>query len=178
MKRCVIFVSLFLLFTSVYAFEQGTINLGGNIGFSSYKSNSDDDDSETTISIAPNGGYFFIDNISGDLMINFSNATEGDYKSSRLQIGFGGRYFINQMYAGLGFMMGSGSSDSEVGETELSANFLNLKAGYLMPLAENVYVDLGLDYLMGIGEYGGDREGDNEESKFEVKAGLQIFLKK
>jgi len=31
---------------------------------------------------------------------------------------------------------------------------------------------------MGIGEYGGEKSGDNEETYFSITAGLQIFFMK
>jgi len=38
-----------------------------------------------------------------------------------------------------------------------------------VPGLENVYIDLVLDYFMGVGKYGGDNDSmDNEESGLEI----------
>ncbi len=158
-----------ILVTSLAAFEQGTINAGGSISFESYKWHSDAD-ATTTISFAPQVGYFFMDNIAADLLLNYTSiSNDGDH--SIFAFGIGGRYFFNQIYGGLGFMMES--SDNEFKQT---ANYLDIKAGYLHPLVDNVFIDAGLLYRMGVGEYGGDAEGDNEESLFKINIGLQIFF--
>jgi len=61
--------------------------------------------------------------------------------------------------------------------------YLGLKAGYVLPIVENVYVDFGLRYQMGLGDYGGDdyehaldEYKENEESTFGFNLGLQIFF--
>jgi hypothetical protein len=54
--------------------------------------------------------------------------------------------------------------------------YLVPKLGYMMPLAENVFVDLGLKYQMGFGDYGGDGSGSNEQSVLHLGVGLQVFL--
>jgi len=48
-----------------------------------------------------------------------------------------------------------------------------------------VYVDFGLKYQMGLGDYGGDdfedvpdEDKENEESTFGINIGLQIFFSK
>lgn len=171
----IILMSLFVL-SSLCAFEKGTINPGGSISYMSYKSNADDEDATNMLSIAPQVGYFFIDNLAADLLIDFENMSEGDYKSSSLDIGIGGRYFYKNFYGGLGFMLTSWSWDDGDFDMKVSANYIDLKAGYLVPIVENVYIDLGVGYEMGMGEYGADGEGDNEESAFGFMAGFQIFF--
>ncbi len=160
-----------LVVSSLCAFEAGTINAGGSLGFASYKSNSDDD-ATTTLYFSPQVGYFFIDNLSADLLLSYWNEKQGDDTSTSFALGIGARYFYNRFYGGLGFMMESWGDDNY----SESANHLELKAGYLLPLVENVFVDLGLKYKMGIGEYGSDGSGDNEESQLGLNVGFQIFF--
>ncbi len=173
MKRFAILLLALVFATSIFAFEQGTKTVGGWIGYESdtwYK----DADPITTITINPWGGYFFIDNVCGIVFFDYTSTNSKDWDDpiTSLGIGIGGRYFYNDIYGGLGFMMRSTNN----GDYKESANFLNLSLGYLYGIAENVYVDLGGRYYMGIGEYGGDGEGDNEQSGFEFGAGIDIFF--
>jgi hypothetical protein len=170
-----ILLSLFIV-SSLCAFDQGTINPGGSVSFSSFKENSDAD-AYSEFSIFPQVGYFFMENLSGDVMLAFSSSKEGDYKFSTFGLGLGARYFYNNFYGGAGFIMSS-YTDSQTGfpDFKVTSNYLNLKAGYVVPVAENVFVDLGLKYQMGFGKYGGDITVDNEESLLNFGAGLQIFF--
>jgi len=183
MKK-VLVISLCLLFiTSIFAFEKGTKNIGGSISYQSQKWNSDTD-AASILTIAPHGGYFFIDNLCADLLINFLSMDDGyDDKETGFNFGIGARYFYNNIYGGAGFLMQSNSGESVDDydgtkyDYNFSANFLNFQLGYLVGLVENVYLDLGFDYSMGMGEYGGDWTGDNEQSLLNFGAGLDIFFK-
>jgi len=177
MKRYFVLIALLSLLavSSLCAFDKGTINPGGSISYTSSKANSDAD-ALSIISFEPQLGYFFMDNICGDLLINYTSMSQGDYSSSDFAVGIGGRYFYNQFYGGLGLMMASSSFDLGSGSVSVSANYIDLKAGYLIPIVENVYVDLGLKYDMGFGDYGGDGSGANEESQIGLNVGFQLFF--
>jgi len=175
MRTGLLILMSLLIVSSLCAFDQGTINPGGSISYTSSKSNSDAD-AYSLLSISPQVGYFFMPNLSGDVLLSLGNSKQGDYKSSSFALGLGARYFFNNFYGGLGLMMVSYSNDNGFGESKLTGNYLNLKGGYLVPVAENVFVDLGLKYQMGFGEYGGDGSGDNEETLLGINAGLQVFF--
>ena len=165
-KGILIFVSL-LFVVAAFAFDQGTINLGGSAYFESVKANSDTD-AVTVFSLNPNVGYFIIDNLSADLNLSVTSF-DGN---TDFGIGLGGRYFYNNFYGGLQFDYKS----MDMGSATMSAMYLTPKIGYMMPLAENVFVDLGLRYQMGFGDYGGDATGSNETSVVHLGVGLQVFL--
>ena len=172
MKKMMIFVIVLLFLSSAYAFDKGTINAGGGLSFSSTKANSDAD-AATNFLLAVKGGYFIMDNLSLDLVLQYSSWSQGDYDDSSTALGLGGRYFfMDKFYAGPAFLHTS-SGDSDWSST---ANFLKLEAGYLHPLVENVYLDFGVNYQMGFGEYGGDGAGDNEETAFNIAVGLEFFF--
>ncbi len=180
MKK-VLVISLCLLFiTSIFAFEKGTKNIGGSVSYQSVKVNSDAD-AMTTLQFAPHGGYFFIDNLCGDLLIRYSSIKfSEDYKMSEFAFGIGGRYFYNNIYGGVGFLMESLTEEFTGGDAKMSGNYLNFQLGYLVGLVENVYIDLGFDYAMGMGKYGGDLADldiDNEETCLNFGVGLDIFFK-
>ncbi|MBW6515322.1 MAG: hypothetical protein K0B81_01735 [Candidatus Cloacimonetes bacterium] len=130
------------------------------------------------MSFAPQFGYFFVDNLVADFLLNYERLSSDDWSSSTFSIGVGGRYFYNQLYGGLGFMMQFYSEEDDwYGDFKYSANYLDFKAGYLLPVVQNVFVDFGLGYALGLGKYGGDYDiYDNEESIFGIYVGLQIFF--
>ena len=175
--KCFLILVLFLVLivaSSVYAFEAGTKTVGGWIGYESYKMDSDSDP-VTAIEIQPWGGYFVVDNICVDVLLSYisANSDAWDDPISEFGLGIGGRYFYNQFYGGAGFLMAS----SDNGAYKWSGNYIGFDVGYLYGIAENIYLDVGFGYEMGIGEYGGDAEGDNEESGFMFGAGVDIFFK-
>ncbi len=197
MKKGLFILLALIIASSVCAFTKGTINPGGTVSFTSYKPNSDQK-AITKFGITPQVGYFVIDNLAADVLINYTYEGQSksdynnEYSSSLLGIGIGGRYFYpvapGKIYGGLDFLYNSLSWEEEEYDGEKydggrNAMYLDLKAGYLFPVVENVYVDFGLKYQMGLGNYGGDDyEGvpdkykENEESIFGFNIGLQIFI--
>lgn len=162
------------LVSILFAFPKGTINPGGTVYFQSYKADSDAD-AETTIAFMPQVGYFFIDKLAADVLLNYMSISEGDDTVSQLDLGLGGRYFFDKLYAGLGIVHNNWTWKNGV-DIKKSGNYLELKGGYLLQPARNVYLDLGLKYRMGIGKYGGDFDDiDNEESALMLGVGFQIF---
>lgn len=172
-----VLITLFLV-SGLCAFEKGTINIGGSASYTSYKESSDDDDATNTLIIAPQIGYFFIDNLAADLLFAVVSQSEGDNSQTTFDIGLGGRYFYKNFYGGLGLMHESISWDYGNGfDGSGSGNYLGLKGGYLFPIARSVFVDFGIHYNMGLGDFGGDWDGKNEESEFGLNVGFQIFYK-
>lgn len=168
MKKGILILFSLLFVVAAFAFDQGTINLGGTASFESAKANSDAD-AETMFSLSPNVGYFVIDDLSVDLNLSYVNY-DGD--SSAMGIGLGARYFYMNFYGGLQFDYRTVGTD----DWDVSSMYITPKIGYMMPLAQNVYVDLGLRYQMGIGDYGQDGSGSNESSVIHFGVGLQVFL--
>lgn len=192
MRKIVLILLAVFAVGALSAFNQGTINPGGYVAISSEKSDSDDD-ATTSIVVAPQIGYFVIDNLAVDLLLNVGTASQSsdgyDYSATSLGIGLGARYFFLNFYGGLGFNYESFSTKEEVSKVEYSASamYITPKIGYVLPLASNVYADFGLNYRMGIGKAKGSLEvanvetewdSDNEYSKLQLMAGLQIFFPK
>jgi len=176
MKKLLFIILSLVVVSSLVAFEQGTKSMGGFLSFNSSKMTSDSD-AVNTIMVMPYGGYFLTNNIMAEAFLAYYHANSDSYSDPYNEFGFGlgGRYFFNKLYAGAGFKMTS----MDNGNTNYSANYLQFKAGYLVTIAENVFLDLGAIYDMGIGEYGGDWEGsDNERSNFTIGLGIEIFLEK
>jgi hypothetical protein len=180
MKKALVLVATLIIITSAFAFDKGTMNLGGTASLSISKVDSDDD-STTELAVRPQFGYFVADNICIDGILIYESQS-GDNDVSAFGIGIGGRYFYNRFYGGLDFQYQSVTrdvyNDGSLGVVEWTSTgmFLQPKVGVLLPVSENVYVDLGASYQLGIGEWGSDGSGNNEFSDMQFNIGLQYFF--
>ena len=77
MKRILVLFLVLMFASSVYAFEAGTKNVGGWIEWESIKIDSDTDPI-TALSIYPWIGYFFMDNICVDIMLEYTSVNYGE----------------------------------------------------------------------------------------------------
>lgn len=147
MKKTLVLVLLFLVVGSMYAFEARTKGIGGNISFNSAK------DSISSFYISPKVSYFFVDNICLDVSFGYDIAwrKSGSYGTYEdYNIGIGGRYFLKRFYGGLGFLYHAFKNrDTESKYQEME---LKLSAGYLIGIAKNVYLDVGIAYIKGLGD--------------------------
>jgi hypothetical protein len=176
MKKGMLILLSLLVVSSVFAFTQGSMLVGGTAGLNITKSDSDDDPT-TTISLFPQLGYFVIDKLCADLIVKAELRTDGDDSVNALGIGLGGRYFFDKLYGGLDFQYQQANFDYEMGgKSKTTAMYGTLKGGYLFPLAEMAFVDLRGSYQMGLGDYGGDSSGKNETSGLGFNAGLQVLF--
>ncbi|MCB5268250.1 MAG: hypothetical protein PHU99_04030 [Candidatus Cloacimonetes bacterium] len=176
MKKGLLILFSLLVVTSMFAFTQGAMLVGGTAGLSIEKDNSDDDPA-TRISLYPQLGYFVIDKLCADLIVKVETMSQDEDTETTLGAGIGGRYFFDNLYAGLDFLYQQKSSDKEfVGKHKETAMYGTLKGGYLFPISSKTFVDLRGQYMMGLGDYGADRSGKNESSLFGFVAGLQILL--
>ena len=121
---------------------------GGSVSFESFDPGYGDN--INTFTFAPEVGYFFMDNIAADLIMEWSTSKD----NSDFGLAIGGRYFHNQFYGGLAFLMSSSSEKYGSSTYKTSANYLMLRGGYLYPLFEHVYGDFGLNWKFGIGDMG------------------------
>ena len=71
MKKGLFILLALIIASSVCAFTKGTINPGGTVSFTSHKPNSDEK-AITMFSITPQVGYFVMDNLSADVLINYT----------------------------------------------------------------------------------------------------------
>lgn len=196
MKKFIIVVFTVLMFVSLNAFEEGTVNIGGTASLSSEKYDSNDDPWLYMVA-APQLGYFIIDNVAVDIIPTLatysqsgkSSGTSYTYTGTELGMALGGRMFYNGFYGGLSFLYLYGLYDSEYGtnrnKDKESALFLTPKLGMVMPITKNVYGDLGMSYKMGVGKVN-TTENDNgtvykdsyknEYRRLQFLAGIQVFF--
>lgn len=177
MKKGILLIASLLFICSAFAFDTGSILIGGQAGFSFSKENSDDDGT-TDLYLFPQAGYFINPNIciDGILKAEFMGSESMDVNA--FGIGAGARYFFNQLYAGVDLQYESANIkiDTPSSDDTESAIYGTLKAGYLYMVLPGAYIDAQARYVMGLGDYGGDLSGKNEQSAFNILLGLQIEL--
>lgn len=170
MKKTLLVLFITLLATVVFAFPAGTFNIGGQAGFNSYKADSDTK-AANMVYLNPIVGYFFMDNLSADVLLLLTSTSQGRSSWSDFNFGLGARYFMDmgnhKLYAGLGATFASYSSKFGSFKSSDSGTYLNGKFGILMPITEDVFFDLGAKYEKGLGDF--------KDSSFGVNLGLQIF---
>ena len=88
MKKIIILAICMMLAVSVFAFEKGTKNIGGTIGFDSFKESADAD-AKNTFTFAPHGGYFILDNVEVLGYIQYVNANSDSWQNPKTTMGFG-----------------------------------------------------------------------------------------
>jgi len=176
MKKGLLVLFSLLLITSAFAFTKGAMLVGGTASISIDKVDKDAD-AVTIVEIAPEFGYFVIDKLCVDIIVAMQTMTDEDDSMTTVAAGLGGRYFFDKLYAGADLQMARASMDIEgLPSTSVSAFYGAVKAGYLIPVSNKTFVDLRGLYQRGFGDYGGDRNGKNEEGHFGFKAGLQVLF--
>ena len=183
MKKIIALVICLLITTSVFAFDKGTKLVWGQVDFSSIK-NDKDSDPYSLFELNSIVSYFLMEDIALNVILSWYNYHyKGDSYTlnlSDIYIGLGGAYFIKNFYLAASFMyelMGDKETYKSDDTWNANAMYLDFAGGYLFPLIENVFINIGADYMVGIGEYGGDDgEGDNTSSEFSVGAGLVVAI--
>ncbi len=185
MKKIVVLVLCLLVTTSVFAFDTGEKLVWADASFTSYKPDKDID-ATTTFNIDTAVSYFLMKDISLDVILAWQSQKspywymkDGTQTTSDIFLGLGGSFFVKSFYVHGAFLYNLYSSKTEMKSDDTwtsNAMYLTLGGGYLFPLIENVFIDIGANYTMGLGEYSGDAEGDNTESQFGVGAGFVVNL--
>ncbi len=140
-------LTLGLMITFSFAqFTQGTKSAGGSLSWAS--TTFDGEAMSTTLSIAPSISYFAIDNLSASFNLNMNTFTpEGGDGETSTSFGLGAKYYMNGIYGG-----GSYNSSTPPGDDAEASATLIIELGYLYGLSDNVYLDAGFDYHMGMGD--------------------------
>ncbi len=182
MKK-VLFATLLMGSVSA-AFSQGNINkgdwmLGGNAGFNSSKIEDIDASKTTILTVSPNVGYFFINNLAGGLRLSFTSVKEKgrDAEQELSAAPFVRYYFLPSSQKVNVFLDGSygfGSAKfNTIGGTETeSFNQFGITGGAAIFLTPATALELGVGYTSAGGEY----YGDNRHNNIGLNIGFQIHL--
>ena len=182
MKKIIVLVICLLITTSVFAFDTGTKIIAGSVYYNSHKFN-EDIDATNTFTLEGGGSYFLMPNISLDLLLMWQSVSQPYMKGStstisNIFLGAGGSYYFGNIYAmaAILYKIYSSKCDSKGDPWTQNGMYLGFGVGYLLPVVENVFVDIGANYRMGLGKYSGDAEGDNKETDLSIGAGLVVAI--
>lgn len=184
MKKIITLIICLLITANLFAFDTGTKIIGGSVNYDNYKEDKDSESYKMFL-LQTFVGYFVIPDLSVNLDIwweNTSIPTGNDEisKTNEIYLGLGGSYYFRNFYGKVAFCYDFYSTKSEESKSDDTENvngtYLDLSVGYLLPIMENVFIDIGVDYSMGFGKYTGDSDADNEETELTVGAGIAITL--
>jgi hypothetical protein len=166
------------------AFSQGNINkgdwmLGGNAGFNSSKIEDIDASKTTTVSVSPNVGYFFINNLAGGLRASFTSQKQKDVDAEHeLSVAPFVRYYflpssqkVNVFLDGT-YGFGSAKFNTIGGSATESFNQFGITGGAAIFLTPTAALEFGLGYTSA----GGDFYGDKRHNNIGLNIGFQIHL--
>lgn len=144
----------------------GAWMVGGQAGFSSDKTDGEDD-AFNSLLIAPNIGYFVMDNLGIGLNLGFGRFSQGDLSSTAIGIGPYARYYVYQgLFPQVGIMYNSVKFEDE---DAVTATDINLGIGYSFFVNNSIAIEPMLGYTIG----GGD---DPKTNSFGLMIGVQAFL--
>ena len=194
MRKCLLF--LLIISSFVFAqFEPGTISAGALFGYNSYGDSEDGDgDRQDIMSVGdyqfqflllkPTVSYFISSNISIDGIVNIMRYKYGDSDPGTSKDVGGGAtmYFKQNLYAGGSFTLQSSKSGSDDFSFSSSAQYIGIQGGLLHKVAENVYLDVGVYYSMGIGDTKFEFEDNKSKDKntanaYGINVGIKAFFK-
>lgn len=181
MKKVLFAACLLVSSNAIFAqVNKGQIMVGGSAGFNR---GSIGDWKRTDISIAPDLGYFFIDQLAGGLRPEFAyykskqktNGTTTTNSATSYTIAPFVRYYFMPSGEELNIFAdasyGFGSS-KEKGASSVSENYYQIKAGPALFLTPNTALEFALYYR----SIGGDAYTDDRYSNFGLSVGFQIHL--
>ena len=183
MKKIIALVVCLLITASAFAFDPGEKLIWGEVGFDSYKQDKDSD-AINTFALDAVVSYFLMKDISLDIGLFWESLSISSSKGetstvSDLMLGVGGSFYINHFYVNAAFLYDLWSSKYSTKSDDTwtsNSTYILLGGGYLFPLIENVFIDIGADYMIGFGDYTGDDSGKNESTNFGVGAGLVVAI--
>lgn len=198
MKKAIFTLAVILAgITSSFAqFEQGRMLVGGTVGFSSTTSKSESGSNSITwgntteISLAPQFGYFVIDNlaIGAGLDVSLSSFkpddddNDSEYSATGVQFQPFVRYYLPaKVFFQGNFGLGSAKyEETYLGDTDEEKYGLSswsLAAGYAIMLNDNVAIEPMLGYGSTTTKY---KDSDPEEKDIDsglfIRVGIQVYL--
>lgn len=189
-KITILAIMMFGALGAFAQFNQGRMLVGGSVGFNvstdKYKSNgtSVTNGKATSFSLAPQFGYFVINNLAVGAAVDLSLYkwtdefdNDDDYTQTSIALQPFVRYYLPQ---GIFFQAqaGIGTSKSKFGnnnDSKYNTSSFALSAGYALFLTDNVSVEPILGFRIA-GEKDKDSDVKNIDSGIFLRVGFQIYL--
>lgn len=128
-------------------------------------------DGYTQWSIGAEAGYFLLDNLALKAGLGYmsANEDESDTDATAFNWKFGAKYYIaGQFPVGVDV---NGSTVS-VGDFDLTPMYVGFQAGYAWFVADNVSIEPGLRYGLGMNE----DAGDGDLNPFSANIGFNVYF--
>jgi hypothetical protein len=140
---------------------QGTILVGAGSNFGFTNVSPDGGDSYSVVDLQGKVGYFFIDNLTAGINLDYNKIDE----SSRVGFGIFGRYYLNNVII-LGATLGTAKYD--YGASDASSTWLGIEGGYAAFLTDNIAVEptLNIDLY----------SGDFDQTNFGLNVGFSLYF--
>ncbi|MBU0558452.1 MAG: outer membrane beta-barrel protein [Bacteroidota bacterium] len=184
MKSKLLSVFLFLS-VSVIAqspISQGTINLNGNLSFSS-QSYEEGDDNRNNLSLNPQVGYFFFDNISFGLSLSYNRISLGSVSNTNWGIGPSIRYYFEvekvKPFVSIGYLYTETFNSSN--DDKWKGNQFNFTGGIDYFITKNVALESTISYNINNDKLPESYKGlykslDQKSNTFQVGVGINFFI--
>jgi hypothetical protein len=184
MKKVLFAAFLLVSSNAIFAqVNQGQWLVGGSADFNAGKQG---DVKNTTINVAPDAGYFFIDQFAGGLRLDFGynktkykvGTTTNTTSETQFSVAPFLRYYFMKpaekvnVFADASYGFGS---DKVKGGSSESINYYQIKAGPAVFLTPNTALEFALYYKSLGGKYYENSAGDRSNN-FGLSVGFQIHL--
>ena len=155
-------VSLCALVSAKAQINQGAILVGASSNFGFTNVSPDGGDSYSKFDLHGKVGYFFIDNLTGGVKLDYQKIDE----ASAFGFGVFGRYYLNNVII-LGASLGTYKLDYG-SSGDASATTLGLEGGYAAFITDNIAVEptLNIDLY----------SGDIDQTNFGLNVGFTFYL--
>ncbi len=173
MKKTLLVLLVLFMATVAFAFSAGTMNIGGDISYTFSKHGAN------TLSVNPVFGYLIKPDLSIDIDLEYMNSKSSSVKQRDTGFGGGARYFkdlgAGKLYGGGGLLFVFRKTEikdyywGDWDEYKRKFAFVKLKAGYLLPITDHLYLDAGINYKA--------ETKDLDDPLYEARLGLQFFTK-
>lgn len=174
-KFIMIFVAL-LSVSGAFAFQAGDVLMGGDLEVATFRAW--DGERYILLGIIPQFSGFVTDHITADLTLNCMAIGCNNRYVATATIGAGSRYFLNKMYAGIDFHYEMGGDRNYYSSRgfEYGGMLLTPKVGTLAAVVRDVYLDLQVYYMLGIGDIKVTGQGDriNNLNMFGIRVGFVV----
>ncbi len=183
MKKLLITTIILLMavgsYAADYATDEGSMMLGGVIGFSAASGDLYIDD-QSTIIFMPSISYFIIPGLAIGPILNIISESEGDSSLTTLGLGLKGAYYIGDQdssvypYLGIAFTYNSISMDDGTNETKMTGISIMPAGGIAIMLCDKISLNVELGY--SIDSRGAD-EGDSVSGGvFQLLMGVSGYI--
>jgi outer membrane protein W len=173
MKKWILLAAVFTMSASAASAqtEKGALRVGGtsNLGFFSVKPDGADK-SENTFDLGVNAGYFFVDNLSVDLGVNFNSYRIDGVGTSTLGAELGLRYYFPpKIFVGAGFDMINQKATDVDGNMGTGVNF---RAGYAAFISDRFALEPAIGYRLGLS----DKKKGTKFNTLSAQVGLSFYF--